>query len=91
MKSNLQKALEWIASDYDLEVRSYSGRAMNGRECLAFTGNNVNTLKVGFAIAEWADEEGASADEILFDMNKLRIDDFGMGQVFYFPGVSFSM
>ena len=35
---DIQNALEDIAEDHDIKVRSYSGRAMYGRECLGIVG-----------------------------------------------------
>lgn len=83
-KSQLQTMLE----DLDFgDVRSYSGRGMYGKECVAITGCDLGTL-LGFLV-------GSASDGVDVDYNTIRAlesikqDSLGMGSVFYFPLVEY--
>ncbi len=84
------KQLQDIVEAAGYETRSYSGRGMYGKECLAFTADSETS---SFAVA--ADLIAAALDAgedfvepVLAAMRGIRTDSMGRGTVFYFPRVS---
>lgn len=73
-------------SEYD--VRSYSGRGMVGRSCLAIEtdGSPYHLLmELAFALAL---EEGDDQEELMTEMAEdVRLDQIGMGRIVYFPNI----
>lgn len=70
------------AYDADVEVRSYSGRAMFGATCLGISGTERNAAKFLVALAQ---EDGELAELLV---KSLRTDTLGMGIITYFENVS---
>ena len=73
------------AAGYD--ARSYSGRGMCGKQCLAFDTDDSQLEVVANlfdAVALGTDD----ADDLIDLLRKTRTDSMGRGTVFYFPGVS---
>lgn len=83
-KSQLQTMLE----DLDFgTVRSYSGRGMYGKECLAITGCDLGTL-MGFLVGSASD--GVDVDFVTVrQLESIKQDSLGMDTVYYFPGVEY--
>ena len=80
-KNTLQKALE--AQGY--ECRSYSGRFMYGKTCLAFVTDD-SLLSIGFALGK--SKFVYDIDE--YDLERMRQDSMGLSIVYYFPGVPYT-
>lgn len=83
------KQLQDIIEMAGYETRTYSGRGMFGKECLAFTADSETS---SFAVA--ADLMAAAIDAgedfiapVIEAMRGIRTDSLGRGTVFYFPGV----
>lgn len=67
--------------DIEMEVRSYSGRGMYGKECVAVViGGYTSAWTLALAIA---DVNGGNAD--LFGLEAPRQDSMGLGTVLYWP------
>lgn len=92
-KHPLQTALENLECQPDL--RSYSGRGMYGKNCLAFTmDRDRDTMSIvfqfGYAAREHAEDDGGSAtNQIEHAIMSMRSDSMGQGAVYYFPGVPY--
>jgi hypothetical protein len=70
------------AYDADVEVRSYSGRAMFGVSCLGVSGTERNAAKFLVALAQ---EDGELAELLV---KSLRTDSLGLGIITYFESIS---
>lgn len=73
------------------DVRSYSGRAMYGRECLAVT---CNAQEFGHLIANLLRnvsmfDDGQDIEEVATAMQDMRWDNMGMDMVYYWPGIPY--
>ncbi len=83
------KQLKDIIEMTSYETRSYSGRGMDGKECLAFTADaGTSSFAVAadlMAAALYAGED--FIESVLAAMRGIRTDSLGRGTVFYFPGV----
>jgi len=84
------KQLQNIIEMAGYETRTYSGRGMFGKECLAFTAERETS---SFAVA--ADLMAAAIDAgedfiapVIEAMRGIRTDSLGLGTVFYFPSVA---
>lgn len=67
--------------DIEFDVRSYSGRGMYGKECVAITtDSHVSAWTIALAIA---DMNGGNMD--LFGLGDPREDSMGLGRVYYWP------
>ena len=84
------KQLQDIIEMAGYETRSYSGRGMYGKECLAFTTERETS---SFAVA--ADLIAAAIDAgedfiepVLAAMRGVKTDSLGRGAVFYFPSIA---
>ncbi len=82
--------IQKLCENTDLNVRSYSGRAMYGRQCLAITcegaGQFINQL-LHSAVDEGLDTEDLR--EIADACATLREDSMGLDRVIYFPVIEF--
>lgn len=87
---------------HDCKVRSYSGRAMYGKECLGvdIDCGGLGSLMSGIVesiaqlVNEHADDDNVDAvmdeiSEIARGMKSLRSDQMGLGTIFYFTDVPF--
>lgn len=67
----------------EMEVRSYSGRAMYGDRCVAVVlGGHTSAWTLALALA---DRNGGNMD--LFDLDAPREDSMGLGRVYYWPHI----
>lgn len=87
------KQLQNIIEMAGYETRTYSGRGMYGKECLAFTVDGREGRASSFAVAadlmDAAIEAGEDFIEPLIEaMRGIRTDSLGLGTVFYFPSVA---
>ncbi len=86
---NAQTLVDAIESA-GFEVRSYSGRGMNGRYCLGVVlDRNVSSFELAAKIAgELLDADDADA---IADLANLRVcqDSMGLGVVVYFPAIPY--
>ncbi len=84
------KQLQDIIEMAGYETRSYSGRGMYGKECLAFTAD-AGTLSfvVAADLMEAALYTGEDFIEpVLAAMRGVKTDSLGRGAVFYFPSIA---
>ena len=72
--------LEQIFRNAGLKVRSYSGRAMYGKYCLAVTTDDLGDLLATIA----ADPKSR---DFVHDLRGVREDSMGRGVVYYFPNI----
>lgn len=80
MKSEQEsKALITALEDAGYEPRSYSGRGMYGKECVAISGEDVSAWDVARAL--WFN----NLDEEDMDVPEPRQDQMGLGTVLYWP------
>ena len=83
--ATLQEALEQALreTDAEFEIRSYSGRFMFGKTCLAVVYNpgNISPLMIGFMVAGKLDDPTQLSDS--------REDDMGLERVVYWPNVPY--
>lgn len=102
----LQDLLIEAADEVDINVRAYSGRAMNGRECLAITGPisacssalaHVVTSLLDKVLTtaldgtlEESDSVSSNAQRIVQDMFEYKQDQMGLDVVFYWPDISYT-
>ena len=93
-RSTLEEAAE-LASSYEAEVRTYSGRGMFGAECAAVVLESDQEmckffLALGALTAEkalYADPEDVDPTSDATDLAaSVRTDSMGLGVVVYFPG-----
>ena len=84
--------LQQLCEDIDIDCRSYSGRAMYGKECLG-----IDVDRLGLFIASVitgmqdvhmeTDPDLAGAVAEAFE--GMRTDQMGLGTIIYFPGIPF--
>lgn len=73
----------------DTTVRSYSGRAMYGKSCLAITGSLLACIKAVLMVVASV-EEASERDAIaLWLAGNLRTDSMGFDVVWYWPKLEF--
>lgn len=91
--SLLQEILTIFAQDHPTaELRSYSGRGMNGKQCLAVVirswdlGLLVGEL-IAYAVAEAEHVDPRRLNELYKQVKSLQADSMGHGMVVYFPSV----
>lgn len=77
--------------DTDLISTDYSGRAMYGKTCFAFTGSSSDLLSFGVQLGRWIADEDAHDSPHSFDIDDflvdVRTDSLGMQTIYYFPRV----
>lgn len=85
-KSELQLGLEELLDSYDLEfeIRSYSGRGMCGKECLAITCDTVDLFTIGFELGKTE-----SYSDGLHQPPQPKMDSMGLGVVLYWPRIQY--
>lgn len=72
-----------VIEEVGYETRSYSGRGMYGKECLAFECDSGDELKaVAEIVASCAEEDQAEAVK---NFKTAKTDGMGLGVVIYFP------
>jgi len=92
MKSILQLALERIdeSGDMEFQIRSYSGRYMFGRECLAIVPeNNADIFMLGILLGNTVDDDEIDLHQLLIDAANAQTDSLGRSIVYYWPNVPF--
>ncbi len=83
---NFFDAIEYIASDFGYQMRSYSGRGMFGSQCLSINvDRGFDEVKFGAYVMMrlLANDESAHPD----DFPMMRSDSMGLGSVIYWPRV----
>ena len=85
-KSRFQEALEYISHDMEFDVRSDRLRGMYGKNCIAITGDDINLLTLGIALAEYYRDHD---DDIPHNVYAYRTDSMGLGQVIYWPHMEY--
>lgn len=85
-----KSAIQVLAEKAGLTVRSYSGRGMFGKDCLAISGKDEAEIYSELFLAT-ADKTFSSADLILIgqELQTACIDNMGKGVVLYFLTVKF--
>ncbi len=82
-----KSALQQLAEDAELDVRSYSGRGMFGRECLGIEGDDV--CDIFAALFQAAADTEPDLQEIADALRNCSRDQMGLGAILYFPRVPF--
>lgn len=88
MKQSIEKFKEIL--DREFETYSYSGRAMYGKECLAFTiSRSASEAGVVAAIMrDYTDEFGdATLEDLVVFFERSKTDSIGLDTVMYFPSI----
>lgn len=75
-------AIESAAFDAEAELRSYSGRAMFGQQCLALQIDSIRNL-TAFFISLAVDDQDLAAKL----SRDLRTDSLGLGEIAYWPSI----
>ena len=81
--NTLQECLEKLADYFGFDVRSYSGRGMYGKTCLAIVGEGINLISLGYALGEM------DRDIDKYDLDNMRSDSMGLGMVYYWPNIEY--
>ena len=85
-KSRFQEALEYLSDQMDFDVRSYSGRGMYGKTCIAITGDDINFLMLGVALNEYFSNYHEDVPESVY---RYRTDSLVLGIVIYWPNMEY--
>jgi len=96
MKTKFQELLENNADNFEIKVRSYSGRGMYGKECLAVTGS-TREIRDLFkevildAANELADDEIDlyAFQDVVDSCFEYSQDSMGYDVVYYWRNISF--
>ena len=86
----IKHSLQVLLEEQDIEVRSYSGRGMSGKECLG-----VNICRdglgnfIGNVLRAIGGDPNVNLEEIAEAFDGLLTDSMGKGQIIYFPDVPF--
>lgn len=80
----LKKALEKLKSDYELEIRSYSGRGMYGKECLSIV-TNQDLLEILLVLGAMIGDNSELDDAVNVHQDYLGKN----GKVLYWPEIPF--
>lgn len=85
-KSKLQEVLEDILDDavYEFTIRSYSGRGMYGKECLAIV-TNEDIFNIGVEVGVAYKSYGYYWEEI----PEIKKDNMGTSLVYYWPDIDY--
>jgi hypothetical protein len=83
-------ALQTLCEIAELDIRSYSGRSMYGRECLAVDGD-LGAIFGALVLTAAENRNFTLCDEedLRIGLASVRTDSMGMGSVVYFPNVAF--
>lgn len=94
MKNNEKHPLQSLLDNADVETRSYSGRAMYGRECLGVDVSDFADFLTTYTEALRHQAPSSNNDEwwdaIDEGLRSARTDSMGMGIIVYFPGVKYT-
>jgi hypothetical protein len=82
--------LQQVIEDADFDCRSYSGRGMYGRRCLAVEVDREQSLGDLMAGILEAVEGEDNTREIQDALRGMCWDNMGLGMVYYFPDVPFA-
>ena len=83
-KHPLQIALETISETENFTVKSYSGRNMYGKECLAISGHDINLMALGAELGKELSDN--LIQNILLGVHS---DQLGLGIVYYWPKIPY--
>jgi len=85
-------ALQQLFDEADIETRSYSGRSMYGKECLAVDlDKGLGDFIAKILYAMQSQLGGEAHDEIAEAFRGMTTDQMGRGVIVYFPGVPFEV
>ena len=77
--------------NYDT-LRSYSGRSMYGKECVAISGDHEELMdQIATAITvlcdyvEWGDIDSSQRYDLIHKLLQFKQDSMGLGVVYYWP------
>ena len=77
------KDLIEIAESADLNVRSYSGRGMYGKECVGITGSTLQHVLADLVLAEFDFDK----EDLAYLIRAARTDNMGMDTIVYWPNL----
>lgn len=84
-RQQLEEALEQEGLNFSVRP-TYTGRGMS-EPCFALVGSEANDLYVGHRLADAFTAAGIGSNEAVDELLAgARIDNMGMGWVYYFPG-----
>lgn len=89
VKQPLQLALEALQGEregFAYTVRSYSGRGMYGKECLAIVGDDLDAFALGVAVGDWLATHHGIGD---YSWPRMQSDSMDRGAVYYWPSEEF--
>lgn len=93
MKNNDKHPLQSLLDNADVATRSYSGRAMYGRNCLGVVTDDLGAFmeSLGEALLEQGDDLNRDERfEITQGLKSARWDNMGTDIIVYFPGVKYT-
>lgn len=82
--------IEQLLENAGFEPRSYSGRGMYGKQCLAVeAGSPFDILSAVLEVVSWSDTPKEDADTLAKAFKCVRTDSLGLGVVVYFPNIPY--
>lgn len=81
-------ALQQLCEEIDVEVKSYSGRGMYGKECLSVRNANLGPF-VAALVERAADGAVDRIGDVVYALEQMRTDSLGSSIVLYFEDVPF--
>ena len=83
--------IQVLAEGAELDVRSYSGRGMYGRECLAIEGSSAMDIIASMLekISEEDEDAAEAASDLSEALRRSSQDSMGRDMVLYFPHIKF--
>lgn len=82
--------LAQLLENAGFETRSYSGRGMYGKQCLAVeAGSSLDVFSAVLEGVSWSDTPKEDADTLAKAFKRARTDSLGLGVVVYFPNIPY--
>lgn len=95
----LQQMFQHVVDDsgQEMRIRSYSGRCMYGKECMALVCENygqvarviAGVMRLVCEQAENKSESPVEVDDVEIKLGRMRMDSMGCGIVAYWPDIPF--
>lgn len=79
------RTLKDIIESAGYQTRTYSGRGMYGKECLAVSLHDVSEQEFYADLIEKTD--GSDAKQVSSALRNARMDNLGRGTILYFPSI----
>ena len=95
----IQQMFEHVVDDsgQEMRIRSYSGRGMYGKECMALVCENhgqvarvvAGVMRFACEQAENNPETPVEVDDVEINLGRMKMDNMGRGLVAYWPDIPF--